>query len=311
MSILLGIVAVATGVWTWLALSVHAPAKWRILLQADAVIGTLGLLGGLFAGFTLGVAVILGVWIALCAAWYLTRRPRNDRDWIPETRYGVTVTIGETVTLHNMRRFRWATKKDFSAAWEDQVFDPDTITSVDLFLSTWGNPRIAHSMAGFGFADGRHMVFSGETRRVQGDRFSIAGGFFRRFELVLLATDERDAIHLRAEVRKETVHRFQVGMAPEPAKALFLAYAALGNDLAVRPRWYNTITANCTTVPYRLVKAVTPWVRFGWPVLVSGYLPEYLDRMGVLPHGADRIRARVPVVGDVADYSRAIRGQRN
>jgi hypothetical protein len=96
-------------------------------------------------------------------------------------------------------------------------------------------------------------------------------------------------------------------MTPVAARALFLAYAQLGNDLAVRPRWYNTVTSNCTTVPYRLVKAVTPWVRFGWPVLMSGYLPDYLAKLGVLPGGADRDRAWVPLVGDVVDYSVAIR----
>jgi Domain of unknown function (DUF4105) len=299
----LGLLCVMTGLWAWFALSVHAPgwAQWGVVALVAAGIC------GLYLGLTLWVAGGLALFIMGCAGWYLMRVPRNDRDWIAETRHGVTATAGPLVTLHNMRRFRWASKTTFVEAWEDGVFDPDRITSVDLFLSTWGNPRIAHTMAGFGFADGRHVVFSGETRRVKTDRFTITGGFFRRFELVLLATDERDAVHLRAEVRGEKVFRFPVAMTPVAAKALFLAYADLGNDLAVRPRWYNTVTSNCTTVPYRLVKAVTPWVRFGWPVLVSGHLPEYLDRMGVLPGGADRDAARVPVVDAVDDYSRAIR----
>ena len=291
----------------WFALSVHSPARWQMVAQGTTVTAVIAAMWALSAGFTLWVTSALGLSILCCMAWYLTRIPRNDRDWIPETRHGVTATFGAQVRLHHMRRFRWASKTTFSEDWEDGVYDPATITSVDLFLSVWANPRIAHTMAGFGFADGRHVVFSGETRRVQGDRFSITGGFFRRFELVLLATDERDAIHLRAEVRGESVFRYPVAMTPAAAQALFLAYAQLGNDLAASPRWYNTVTANCTTVPYRLVKAVTPWVRFGWPVLVSGYLPEYLARIGVLPGGADRATARVPLVGDVVDYSAAIR----
>lgn len=306
MAVFLGLVAISVGVWVWFALSVHAGTA-RVGAQVATVAGVAALLGGLVAGWTMWVAAALCAVMLACAVWYLTRVPRNDRDWIAETRHGVTATVGQVVTLHRMRRFRWATKASFTEDWEDGHFDPAAITSVDLYLSVWSNPRIAHTMAGFGFADGRHVVFSGETRRVKGDRFSIAGGFFRRFELVLLATDERDAIHLRAEVRREKVFRYPVDMPDVAARALFLAYAALGNDLAVRPRWYNTVTANCTTVPYRLVKAVAKRVRFGWPVLLSGYLPEYLDRMGVLPHGVDRDRARVPLVGDHADYSRAIR----
>jgi hypothetical protein len=306
MAVFLGVLAIVTGAWVWFALSVHA-GRWRVLAQAATVALVLLALWLLSAAWTLSVAVALGLTVMGCAVWYLTRQPRADRNWIAETRHGVTATIGETVTLQNMRRFRWATKAEFAEAWEDGVYDPATITSVDLFLSIWSNPRIAHTMAGFGFADGRRVVFSGETRRVRGDRFTITGGFFRRFELVLLATDERDAIHLRAEVRRERVFRYPVAMTPVAAKALFLAYAELGNDLVVRPRWYNTVTSNCTTVPYRLVKVVTPWVRFGWPVLVSGYLPDYLARLGVLPGGADRDKARVPQVGDVDDYSHAIR----
>lgn len=306
-AVFLSILAILTGVWVWFALSVHASGGLRRVGQAVAIALMLLALWGAWAGFSGWVASGIGAAIATCAVWYLTRRARGDRDWIPETRHGVTATIGDKVTLHNVRRFRWATKTDFAEVWEDAVFDPATIRSVDLYLSTWGNPRIAHTMAGFGFADGRHVVFSGETRRVIGDRFSITGGFFRRFELVLLAADERDAVHLRAEVRGEVISRFPVDMPPAAARALFLAYAALGNDMARRPRWYNTVTANCTTVPYRLVKAVAKRVRFGWPVLVSGYLPEYLDRMGVLPHGADRVRARVPLVEDSLDYSAAIR----
>jgi Domain of unknown function (DUF4105) len=311
MSIFLGLVAVSVGVWVWFALSVHAPVRLVLVTQGFAVAAVIGAIVLLYFGFVTEVAVGLAIAILACIIWYLTRRPRNDRNWIPETRHGVTATIGPEVTLHRMRRFRWASKHTFLEDWEDGVFDPETITEVDLYLSIWSNPRIAHTMAGFSFADGRRVVFSGETRRVQGDRFSITGGFFRRFELVLLATDERDAIHLRAEVRREKVFRYPVEMPDAAARALFVAYATLGNELAVKPRWYNTITANCTTVPYRLVKAVAKRVRFGWPVLLSGYLPEYLDRMGVLPHGTDRDRARVPVVGDAADYSAAIRGQRN
>jgi hypothetical protein len=306
MGIFLGVVVVLTGIWVWFALSVHA-GRARVLMQAADIAAVILMLWALYAGLMVWVAVAVGAAIIACALWYLTRVPRNDRDWIPETRHGVTATVGPTVTLHNMRQFRWVSKTAFTEDWQDGVYDPDTITSVDLFLSIWSNPRIAHTMAGFGFADGRRVVFSGETRRVKTDRFSITGGFFRRFELVLLATDERDAIHLRAEVRKERVFRYPVAMTPVAARALFLAYAQLGNDLAVRPRWYNTVTSNCTTVPYRLVKAVTPWVRFGWPVLMSGYLPDYLAKLGVLPGGADRDRARVPLVGDVVDYSVAIR----
>jgi hypothetical protein len=197
--------------------------------------------------------------------------------------------------------------------WEDWTVDPATLTDVELILSIWDSEKIAHTMASFGLPDGRRIVFSGETRRTVTDRFSITGGFFRRFELVLLACDERDAIHLRAEVRGERVYRYPVASTPDARAELFLEYLRLGNDLAARPKWYNTITTNCTTVPYRLVRKVAPWVGFDWRILLSGFLPLYLDRLQVLPGGAVKDRARVPVTGDDGTdpvaYSRAIRAE--
>jgi hypothetical protein len=98
--------------------------------------------------------------------------------------------------------------KTAEEAWETRVFDASTVTSVDVFTSVWGNPNIAHVMVSFGFADGRHIAFSAETRRRKGQVYSTLGGFVREFELTLLAADERDLIWLRTDLRGERVSIF-------------------------------------------------------------------------------------------------------
>jgi hypothetical protein len=309
--VLTALAAVATGAWVWFALQAHLRPPWMRIAQGLTAVAVAALLWGAWQGRPVGWVVAIA--ILACAAWYLSRVPRSDRDWIAETRHGATATFSPVITLHNVRRFRWTGKRAWEEHWEDWVVDPGAITDVEMILSHWGSEKIAHTMASFGLGDGRRIVFSGETRRTVTDRFSITGGFFRRFEFVLLATDERDAIHLRSEVRGERVYRYPVQSTPEARSELFLEYLLLGNDLARRPQWYNTITANCTTVPYRLVRRVAPWVGWDWRILLSGFLHLYLDRLEVLPGGAGRERAVVPVTGDdgtdLLAYQRAIRAE--
>jgi Domain of unknown function (DUF4105) len=310
--LVLAIVVLATLIW--FAVDAHVPVG-RLLMARIAVAMPVGAgMVALWFGQAAWVWGAVALTILGFAMWYATRRPRNDKAWIAEVAHGVTATISDQVTLHRVRRFRWINKKEVTEHWESMVLDPDAITSVDLVMSVWSNPLIAHTMVSFGFDDGRHVVFSGETRRQKGDRFTITGGFFRRFELVLLAADERDVIHLRTDVRREKVSLFPVLMEPDARKALFLAFLQQGNDLAQRAMWYNTVTTNCTTVPFEIVQTIAPRLGYDWRLLLSGHLPGYLFKLGVLPPGTmDELRARavLPVSLDAghddAAYSRRLR----
>ncbi len=48
----------------------------------------------------------------------------------------------------------------------------------------------------------------------------------------MIAADERDIIYLRTNIRKEDVYRYRVKLSPAAAKALFLSYVEMGNELA-------------------------------------------------------------------------------
>jgi hypothetical protein len=298
----------------WLAVDAHTVGRGLQLGRGLVIAAGLAAAFGLWAGARDQVAIAAAVTAVGFLIWYLTRIPRHDRAWIPEVAHGATADIGDMVRLHNVRRFRWTAKNKYDECWDEWLLDPDTITSVDLVMSIWSNPLIAHTMVSFGFTDGRHLVFSGETRRQKGDRFTITGGFFRRFELVMLAADERDVIHLRTDIRREKVSLYPVLMEPDARKALFLAFLQQGNDLVTRPKWYNTVTTNCTTVPFEIVQTIAPRLRRDWRLLLSGHLPGFLHKLGVLPRGTLtelNARAVLPISGDDgqedAAYSRSLR----
>jgi hypothetical protein len=313
-AVLIGLAVLVLLALIWLAVDAHTVGRmtqvWRGVVIAAAAVAV----AGLWFGWRDQVAIAAAVVAAAFLIWYLTRIPRHDRAWIPEVAHGATADMGDVVRLHKVRRFRWTARNKYDEHWEEWLLDPDAITSVDLVMSIWSNPLIAHTMVSFGFADGRHLVFSGETRRQKGDRFTITGGFFRRFELVMIAADERDVIHLRTDVRREKVSLYPVLMEPAARKALFLAFLDQGNDLVTRPKWYNTVTTNCTTVPFEIVRTIAPRLRRDWRLLLSGHLPAFLHKLGVLPEGSKAeldARAMLPVSGDDgqddAAYSRSLR----
>ena len=252
-----------------------------------------------------------------CGLWWQIQIPRDDRDWASDVRHGVTGEMdGALVTLKHVRNFRWQDVETAVENWETRVVDADRITSVDMLTSVWGSPMIAHVLVSFGFDDGQHIVFSGEIRREEGEVYSALGGFFRRYELVMIAADERDIIHLRTDARAETVSIFPVDLAPDARRQLFFNFVNRANALADRPEWYHTILANCTTMPYALVKGIAPGLSMDWRVLASGHLPSFLHDLGVLrpdlPFDQISARAVLPKSGfdapDFAAYSRLIRG---
>jgi hypothetical protein len=82
---------------------------------------------------------------------------------------------------------------------------------------------------------------------------------------------------------------------------------AEANALVREPRFYHTITRNCTTVLYRMLKRIVRRLPFSYRVLLSGYMPEYFYGIGYLDqrHPLEELRAfgYVSERGRIADQS--------
>jgi hypothetical protein len=254
--------------------------------------------------------------LVLLALWWQAIAPSNDRVWADDVAKTLRGTVaGNIVTLDNVRDFKWRSDTDYTPRWETRVYDLNDLQSVDMVLSYWDGPAIAHTLVSFGFADGRHLVFSVEIRKERGEQFSELGGFFKKFELSVVAADERDVLYVRAGPRAENVYIYPVKMPVADMRELFLSYLRTANDLADTPRFYHTVTANCTTLVYRMVRAIVPGLPLDYRILLSGYLPEYLyDQGGLdtrLPLQTLRERGFVgipPILGeDSIGFSKTIR----
>ncbi|WFE75811.1 DUF4105 domain-containing protein [Roseinatronobacter sp. S2] len=183
--------------------------------------------------------------------WWSGIAPRQDRDWAADVAHGVTAEIGaDSMLVHHIRDFDWQDRDTVIHRYKTASYPLDSITSVDLFTSVWGSPTIALVLVTFGFDAVRHLVFSAEIRREADEVFSSIVGFFKAFELVLIAAEELDIVKLRTDHRREDVSLFRLRLIHAQARELFLSYLHQGNAQAEQPKFYNTINANCTTVVF-------------------------------------------------------------
>lgn len=279
------LVTVLSGAWGTLALWYQLPggSVARILGGATWALAVIAL-----AVFAISRCswLPLGIYVAMYAAlliWWASIAPSNDRVWSDDVARRLTGRVqGNAVTLDNVRDFTWRTDDDYDAHWETRHYDLDRLVSADAVLSYWGSTAIAHAMISFGFDDGSHVVFSVEIRKKRGDQYSSIGGFFRQFETTLVAADERDIIRVRTNVRGEDDYLYPLRMDNATMRALFLSYVQAANTLSAEPEFYNTLTSNCTTIVYRMARRIDPGLPWDVRLLLTGYLPEYLYKIGAV-----------------------------
>jgi hypothetical protein len=222
---------------------------------------------------------------------------------------------GNHVTLYNVRNFEWRSDKDYTQRWETRSYDLDRLETVDMVLSYWSMRAIAHVLVSFGFNDGSHVVFSVEIRREKHESYSEIGGFFKEFELSVIAADERDVIRVRTNVRGEDDYLYRIALPVQTIRSLFLAYLEQANELVKAPRFYNTITVNCTTLVYHMLRHIVGYLPLDYRLLFSGYLPGYVYKVGGLDKRYSleqlrvlgRITERAKAADRSADFSAQIR----
>lgn len=313
-------IAGATG-WGALALFYLAPGSVEVRCALAWGFAALGLVAGVALGvrrtrraaalaFAAALALVLGVWGSAT--------PSNDRDWQPDVAVLPWATLdGDLVTVHGIRNFDYQSETEFRPAYYDRTFDLRRLDRVDLVSVYWMGPAIAHILLSFGFGD-QHLAISIEVRKERGEQYSSLAGFFRRYELFYVVADERDVIRLRTNYRKdppEDVYVFRVAGPGENARRIFLDYMREINELRDQPRFYNTLTTNCTTMILAHTAVNPGHLPYSWKILLSGYTPEYAYEMGRLDQSLpfeelmrrSQVNAAAQAADQAPDFSQRIR----
>ena len=273
------------------------PAAWGALaLWYQAPGGPLkGVVVLLWSAFTLGVLIALwqgraglaflsfALAFGVLLIWWQSIAPTNERLWADDVAQITNGTVdGNRVTLRNVRNFDWRSNSDYTQRWETRGYDLDKLSSVDMIMSYWDGWAIAHMLISFGFDDGQHVAFSVEVRRRKNAIYSELGGFFKRDGLSIIAADERDVIRVRTNIRGEDDYLYRIRMPLPAMRSLFLGYVEQAGRLVDTPRFYNTITVNCTMLVYHMMKRIVGHLPWSYRLLFTGYLPAYVYKVGGL-----------------------------
>lgn len=230
--------------------------------------------------------LIFSVIVLIAIASFFAMSASNEREWNPEVAQMLDYKLasdGKTLTIDNVRNFDWQDKTHVQPRWETRQYDLTKLQRLDLIASYWMGDAIAHTLVSFGFSDGKQLALSIEIRKEVDEEFSTLGGFFRKFELVIIAADEKDIIYTRSNIRHEDVYIYPISMDKDKIKALLLAYLQQAKALKTQPIWYNSLLNNCTTGIYRLIKDIQP-LPFDYRLVLSGYIPSYLYDHRLIDH---------------------------
>ncbi len=282
--------------------------------------------------WTVGTVVAM---LALGAAWSLPR-PSNDRPWIPnQAVLPEAEFLGDTVRIRDVRNTRYDSPEDYQPRYDDRTYDLGRLTRAWFVVEPFSDfGGAAHTFLSFEFggspiagtlpsgesrtADSDFISISVEVRKEVGESFSPLGGLLKRYEIMYVVADERDAIGLRANHRQDDVYLYPVAAPPDRVRALFVSMLEMANALRDHPQFYNTITNTCTTNIVGHVNELVPG-RIPWSprILFPGYSDRLAYDLGLvdtdLPYEAIRERFRINDAArrfaDREDFSAGIRGR--
>ena len=319
--IILFLVLANFSVWGTLALWFKAPGSVVFsgaLAGAFALLG-LGTLVALFTAARLRWLFVYAISFGILLTWWTSLAPPSDGNWSPDVAEQSTGVIdGDILTIENVRAFNWRAKDDFDEAWVTRSYDMSQITSVDLFMSYWAGPAMAHLIVSYGFADGQNLAWSIEVRRLIGGSFSPVADYFKANTIAVVASEERDVVGVRTNIRKERVQLFQLRgdrVKQGAARDMLTAYVDLANSVAEEPQWFHSVFSNCSRTVVNLARSVGITLPVDYRVIVNGYFPEYLYERGVMNtdftldelYALGDISARAQEAGLTDGYAAAIR----
>jgi hypothetical protein len=247
--------------------------------------------------------------LALALLWlgyrFVVLQPSNQRNW----EYGMDtlphVTMsGDTVNVERERDFRWSASGPVSSGFVDRAYDVNRLERVWFVVEPFTLPPfngfsgVAHTYFVFDFQDQPPVAVSVESRRERDQGYDPLRGMFNEYELMYVWGTEEDLTGRRAVLEKNQLFMYPLVGSMDSARRLFLNLARVSAQIETQPRFYNTLTSNCTNELAKAANeaqpgAIPPNIALVFP----GYADEELYGLGFIPSDAplETIRQRYAI----------------
>ncbi len=246
------------------------------------------------------LVVVTTIALAAAAVVVLSREPRAVRDWADDVRVLATVTEspdGSGFTLHGIRDWRYGDDGPVARDYADAAYAYADLRGMSFYEQRLDRSGlVAHTFVVFEFTPDYaipNLGISVETRRERDETYGLLKGLTRTFELVHTWANETDLVERRVRYLGYSLTRYRVQQDVTHQRRYLRAFLAQTQALAAEPRWYNTLTTNCTNVIIGVANALDPgFLPFDKAFVLTGFAADYLIGHGILAaDGAARIDA--------------------
>jgi len=228
---------------------------------------------------TLTALSLIALLITLVLARAYIKTPSHSRDWLPKhgEQTNVSKNQDNTYTIHRVRNFTYAQDGTERQEWIIGVnVNPKRVKRLWYMLEPFTNlEAVAHPYFIFEFEDGETHCFSIEGKRLRDRGYSGIRGLLNEYELGYIWMTEHDCISMPLAAGAKALHLYPLELTEEVVQALFEKLLTDTATLFTKPRFYNTLFHNCTTLFAEAVNCVSPRTL---PYDISWHLPGYSDR---------------------------------
>lgn len=218
--------------------------------------------------------------LALLVALLSLRKPSAHLNWKPDfAKQAHGEITGDTLSLQHLRRTRYpAPGEPYEVRWDAASYDLSKLKRLWFVVESFSDLAVvAHTFLSFEFEDGQCLAVSVEARPEMGESYGILDGLLRRFELCYLFGDETDMILRRTRYQQHQVYMYPLVTPPREIRKVLERMLGTANALTKQPRFYNSITDNCTSVLRKHANEVRPGSFRAFAL--SQVLPGISDKM--------------------------------
>lgn len=235
----------------------------------------------------------------------------EEKDWQDRFKYTSHMTFEKShlVTVHSIRDWTYTAEEVFSEKWIPDLDVKTHELSRCWFLLEpfpyWDG--IGHAYLTFEWSNGTALSFSIEARLRKHQKYSPITGLTNAYQLGYTWGTERDFLTERLIYKNHAIYMYPLDLSKERIRSLFCAAAEETNALHKRPKYYNSLTANCVNSLARLIGQQFPNILPYDPALhVPGFMDFFFMRKGLITASKNYLETRNQ--HDISKYREAIAG---
>lgn len=234
------------------------------------------------------MACILLIISVVILAIFISNRiktPNLDGDWTEDALLLPQVTFEDNqIQISNIRDWRYQEGKVLSYSYYEDSFEKGSVTNLYLLLNPFGKwEGVGHSFLIFEFENGKTISVSIEARREKGQSYSAVKGLFNAYEIWYSIASPADHITRRALYYNEDIYKYSIRITKESMNLLFEDIMNTVHELETTPKFYNTISSNCTNLlvdsANRVKKGSIP---LHYSRVFTGYTDNHLHTLGFI-----------------------------